>query len=658
VKRHPVELSLIVAALVLGASLFTPPSAKAHAFLVRSTPEPGERLGGSPASIDLQFSAPAVTAEISVKEASGVSVTTGPIERLQDGLVARWSLPPLGPGIYVVSWQDLSVDGHSSIGEFAFAVGAAGQLPTTVSQTTSPIAWPDVAASWLFLVPLFLAFGGLASERFVWTPVSRQHSIAIPRLPVGQLLAMALLGSVLELVILASRSVSLGSGSSALTSWAPLLTSWVVLLSLWQLGLVVIGLRLLTVCRVRTWVLLPLAAALTAAAFRGHPGTSFAWWAGPANAVHIVAVALWVGGLGHLVAVVWQKRSGGELLALAEGARRYAALALGLVAVVVLSGAIDALAQVTALSDLLTTTYGQVLSLKLLLVAATLGFAFAARRAAFPTKPGLTMRALRHLTGVEGALLLGVLAAAAVLANAPPPSALAATDDLLGPAPMEEPILRDATVSGLLAIYLDAGDHELRVRVLAPSDESAESTHVTIEGLSPDGREFDVAPRPCGQGCVTSAFDWERGTTTLAVSVLTKKWGGGNASFSVDWPPQSEDRSLLDRVIETMRAQSQIALSERVSPNALGAIENHFSLTGDQFVDQETYAAGGASDVRPVPAPAGTRALTMYISGSAIWYYLEVDPQDRLVRERIVDPGHLIERTFRYDTSPTDPPAT
>jgi len=107
-----------------------------------------------------------------------------------------------------------------------------------------------------------------------------------------------------------------------------------------------------------------------------------------------------------------------------------------------------------------------------------------------------------------------------------------------------------------------------------------------------------------------------------------------------------------------MRAQSQIALSERVSPNALGAIENHFSLTGDQFVDQETYAAGGASDVRPVPAPAGTRALTMYISGSAIWYYLEIDPQDRLVRERIVDPGHLIERTFRYDTSPTGSPAT
>ena len=105
-----------------------------------------------------------------------------------------------------------------------------------------------------------------------------------------------------------------------------------------------------------------------------------------------------------------------------------------------------------------------------------------------------------------------------MLANAPPPSALAATDDLLGPAPMEEPILRDATVSGLLAIYLDAGAHELRVRVLAPSDESAESTHVTIDGLSPNGREFDVAPRPCEQGCVTSAFDWEPGTTTLAVS--------------------------------------------------------------------------------------------------------------------------------------------
>lgn len=79
-------------------------------------------------------------------------------------------------------------------------------------------------------------------------------------------------------------------------------------------------------------------------------------------------------------------------------------------------------------------------------------------------------------------------------------------------------------------------------------------------------------------------------------------------------------------------------------------------MPGPQFVEQEVYAAGGASDVRPVPAAAGARALTLYIPGSAMWYRLWIDAEHRLWRELIVNPGHRIERSFAYEVPASPAP--
>ncbi|MGI5254262.1 CopD family protein [Actinacidiphila glaucinigra] len=93
----------------------------------------------------------------------------------------------------------------------------------------------------------------------------------------------------------------------------------------------------------------------------------------------------------------------------------YARLAVWLFAVVVVTGLVSALLLVP-FSDLATTSYGQVLLAKLVLVAAASALAVAARR-----------HLQRHQTprrpaGIEAAVLAGVLALSAVLTVLPAPA--------------------------------------------------------------------------------------------------------------------------------------------------------------------------------------------------------------------------------------------
>lgn len=653
---NSIRRRLLMAVLALAASilLFPPRAAEAHAFLVRTTPEPGQRLGASPTSLLLQFSEPVINERVTVKTAGGTPIAVGALQRLKSGFVVQAPLPHLADGIYVVSWQENSADdGHLSLGEFAFAVGAGGALPSTVSQVATPISWPAVAATWLFLGALLLAFGGLAGERVVWQAVERQHKLTVPHLPIRPLLALSFVGGVAQLLVLlhpavnASPAGGLGAGMATVTTRAGLLEAA-------QLALVGYGLWLVTLPwpRTRSFALAPLAGALVAVALQGHPATTAAWWAAPANVLHLLAVTLWLGGLAHVV-FLGRRLPTEARAALEAGVRRYARLALVLVGVVLLTGLADALALFRQPAELLTTSYGRVLLIKALIVAVALGFALLARLGVLPKLSNSPLAPLRRVTRLEGGWLLAAVVVAVVLGATAPPRPATATESLLGPPPLPEPVLTEAGMAGWLTVYLSAAPDALRVQVVAPGGDPAPATRIAITGQAPDGKAFDVTPRPCGPGCATTAFPWQLGTTTLTASVAATGWTGGVVTFSVAWPPQPDDPALLQQVIATMRALPQVDFTERVTPSANGASTTTVSLTGQAFVAQEIYAAGGASDVRPIPAPAGYQALTLFIAGSNIWYRLEFDAHDRLQEETIVDPGHVIDRTFTSGPLPT-----
>src|SRR5712691_2924176 len=195
------RLSLIVAAAAVAIVVF-PAAASAHSFLIRSQPQSGSRLAKAPATMRLYFSEPFVrgSQHVTIRRGGGETIAL-PASRAA-GAAIKQPLPPNLRGVFVVSWRVLSDDGHISLGEFAFAAGSAGALPS-VSNASQGTSKSEVAASWLLFVGLALALGGLLSERVVWrrTPVQRTVAAA----PVAAGLALAAIGALLELILLAGN---------------------------------------------------------------------------------------------------------------------------------------------------------------------------------------------------------------------------------------------------------------------------------------------------------------------------------------------------------------------------------------------------------------------------------------------------------------------
>jgi len=98
-------------------------AAQAHAFLQRAEPRVGNKVASPPHVVTLWFTQKLEPAF------SSVTVSNGTGQRV-DGGKARVSgnqmsvpLKPGGPGTYHVHWHVLSVDTHTTDGNFTFQVG-------------------------------------------------------------------------------------------------------------------------------------------------------------------------------------------------------------------------------------------------------------------------------------------------------------------------------------------------------------------------------------------------------------------------------------------------------------------------------------------------------------------------------------------------------
>ena len=87
----------------------------------------------------------------------------------------------------------------------------------------------------------------------------------------------------------------------------------------------------------------------------------------PADAIHVLAMACWLGGLVLLFAVVLSRTDPAELR---QGIRRYSALALGSIVALVVTGGFQAWRQVGSFNALRDTDYGKLLIAKLVVFAA------------------------------------------------------------------------------------------------------------------------------------------------------------------------------------------------------------------------------------------------------------------------------------------------
>lgn len=112
-----------IALALLALLPFSSSLAQAHAFLDHADPRVGSTVPTAPRQLTLTFTQqlePAFsTAE--VRDSSGTRVDQG---RAQvSGAVMHVGVKALPPGTYKVHWHALSVDTHTTEGNFSFTVG-------------------------------------------------------------------------------------------------------------------------------------------------------------------------------------------------------------------------------------------------------------------------------------------------------------------------------------------------------------------------------------------------------------------------------------------------------------------------------------------------------------------------------------------------------
>ena len=118
-------MSRLLIPMLLAASLLATAEARAHAMLDHASPAVGSTVS-APRAVTLWFTQKleAAFSTIEVRDGSGARVDAGKAQVDKGNpTVLRTSLKPIKAGTYQVHWRVLSVDTHTTEGNFSFSVG-------------------------------------------------------------------------------------------------------------------------------------------------------------------------------------------------------------------------------------------------------------------------------------------------------------------------------------------------------------------------------------------------------------------------------------------------------------------------------------------------------------------------------------------------------
>lgn len=401
------------------------PAASAHASLIASAPAGHAVLERFPLQARLTFNEPVSPLVFKIVQPDGTALDLQRIHSDHDSLVI--DLPKLSQsGTYALSWRVISTDGHPAGGSQIFSIGAASQNGPSTQASLARDAWIwMVRLAWLLglmgsvglaLFQALLQTPGRGGQRGVGIPASARWMLAVGALaapaglgllgvdaldtPLSGLLEPAPWRTALRTSFALSVAGSWGALTLAALSWR---TSRAVLrTSLALAALATLGLTL---------------------AASGHASTAPpVWLAKPSVWLHTIAATAWVGLLLPLARALGHTP---DLAAL----RRFSTVIPVVLLALVASGIALIWLQFDHPAALWHTAYGQVLMVKLALVAGLLllgthnrlqltGPALAGDRGA--------RRAMRRSIAAECVLAVLVLATLSLWRFTPPPRAIAA----------------------------------------------------------------------------------------------------------------------------------------------------------------------------------------------------------------------------------------
>ena len=463
---RPAAALLVVLA---AAALALPALALGHAQLESTDPARGAVVKQQPEAVLFSFDEPVEgnLGAVRVYDAGGARVDEGDAfhpggEGSRIGVHLR---PDLPDGSYTATYRLVSADGHVISSGYVFSIGKPGRAPSlTVAELTGRVGTGPVTeaafgiARGLQYAAIALALGAVFFALAIWLPGLAGLGGGADREPAAGgfaarlrrlLLAAALLG-----VLGAAAAIVLeGAEASGISGFAALKGSIVretletrfgtarglALVAFLAIGALALALpwarRRGRERAVLGLLALPAAFLAFAPALGGHAGVqSPVGLLFPANVLHVAAMAIWLGGLATLLLVVpggtrpLEPPDRSRLLAALLA--RFSQVALAAVAVVLLTGLLQAYVFVRHPADLLDDGYGRAVLAKLLLLLAVIAIGAYNRRRSVPRlrriaaggeAPGRAGLLLRRALRAEVALLVVVLGVTAVLASYAPP---------------------------------------------------------------------------------------------------------------------------------------------------------------------------------------------------------------------------------------------
>ncbi|MET8433790.1 copper resistance protein CopC [Streptomyces sp900116325] len=402
--RRPLAAAALLAVFVgtvFGLLLGGAGPASAHAALTGSDPQDGAVVATAPKEVTLTFSEQVAMGDGSVRvlDPSGKRADTGAEPRdLHTASTVKYGVPlhaGLPDGTYTVAWQAVSADSHPVSGAFTFSIGAPSK--TTVVVPTDQAGGGLVGT--LYGIARYAAYAGFillaGGAAFVLACWQRGASAR----PLQHLVVRGWMTlTTATLVMLLLRNPYTGSGKLADifdldglkavldTKPGAALVSRLLLLGASALFIAVlfgayakrederekkdltfglaIGGAVIAAGIAGTWALAEHASAGI------QPGIAM-----PVDVLHLLAVATWLGGLAALLVALYRTPDI-EVTAV----RRFSRIAFGSVLVLTATGLYQSWRQVGSWSALTGTRYGQLLLVKVGLVALLVGVAWISRR--------------------------------------------------------------------------------------------------------------------------------------------------------------------------------------------------------------------------------------------------------------------------------------
>ena len=422
----------LVAPALLGLAcsfaLLWVPSASAHALLVSSKPSNNAVLASSPRRLLLTFTEYPDTrlSHVSILDSRGHVVATPSIKSVagDQSTVQAILSQRLPRGWYTVTWRTVSaIDGHVANGLFVFGVRVVppsvspfgvvlGRTPTLLSALQAAGRWllywglallVGCASVCLIVLKGTLPSGGRVLARSAWLVAA--IGLSVMTLAEEQVVGAPSLMPFFETQTGAAY-VTMGTLVLAVCGAAVvLLDVWPNRATLWALGVAA-------------------ALALGAHTMAGHADAASPYR--PLHLVeqwlHMLAVGVWIGGLVWLLVAL--RRT--ENLDRPAAVRAFSHLATYALAVVVATGLLRAVTQVGSVRDLLFTSYGRVLLVKVVLVCviALLGALNHYRHVPAIAAGTGPLRSLQRTVGGEISVAGGILAVTAVMVGLVPAALL------------------------------------------------------------------------------------------------------------------------------------------------------------------------------------------------------------------------------------------